>query len=68
MTFQESLDLPYFVSLAPEPRVGTVVFVYAQEPTEYSAQNSVPLEVALLGLQEFLETGERPSSVGWEHL
>jgi hypothetical protein len=68
LTFQESLDPPYYISLDPDPRRGTTIFVYAQEPTEYAAQNSVPIDVALTGLEEFIETGHRPASVPWERL
>lgn len=68
VTFQASLDPPYFISLASDQRVGTICFVYAQEDTEYSARNSVPIEAALDALLEFLTTAGRPHSIDWERL
>jgi hypothetical protein len=68
VTFQASLDPPYFISLGNKSTAGIIEFYYGDEETEYLAKNAVPFEMALHAAKEFLERRERPNGLLWEKL
>lgn len=68
VTFQYTLDPPYFISLGDPTRLGVVQFCYGRQWSEYLASNLVAWEAALAALREFAATGARPSNIGWEQL
>lgn len=67
LTFQYTLDPPYYTSLAdtPSPHMR---FWYAQEYTEYPGWNMISHEDAEQALREFFVTKQLPSCIRWEKL
>jgi Immunity protein Imm1 len=68
VTYQASLDPPYFISQGDKARAGTEWFCYGNEKTEYLAKNLVPMDQALLALKHFVESGTQPENLDWERL
>jgi hypothetical protein len=68
VTFQETNDPPYYISLG-ESNAGEVLeFVYGNEPTEYLARNAVLPAAAEVALEWFFTNGTRPPNLAWERL
>ncbi len=55
-----------FHSLGDIGRKGHLVFLNRDQLDEFMAEMAIPTTVALDAAVEFVETGERPSSVRWE--
>lgn len=68
VTYQDSLDPPYFISLGNKDRSDVEWFCYANEETEYFAKNLVPVEQGLAALKEFVDNRTRPMILTWEQL
>jgi hypothetical protein len=72
VTYQHSLDPPYFISLKEIPvRPGEaecVSFVYGGEATEYAGINVVPYGTARAALASFVANLGKPSGLQWEQL
>jgi hypothetical protein len=68
VTFQATLDPPYFVSLGDKDRSGTEWFCYGNEQTEYLAKNLVPMDQGLAALKHFVESRTQPENLAWERL
>ena len=68
VTFQASLDPPYFISAGDRLRGGVVSYCYGQELSEYLANNLVPWDAGLAAVEEFLRTGKHPRCIEWERL
>ncbi len=68
LTFQKSLDPPYFISLGDVGREGVEWFCYAGERTEYLASNLISLDVAMAALKHFVDFRTKPECVEWEQL
>jgi hypothetical protein len=68
VTYQDSLDPPYFISLGDKVTAGTEWFLYGQEESEYLARNLVPMSKGLEALKEFVINRMQPANVEWECL
>jgi hypothetical protein len=68
VTYQDSLDPPYFISIGNSQEEGVETFLYGGEPTEYLAANLVTLARGYGALREFFESGTRPTACSWEQL
>ena len=68
VTFQNSLDPPYYISLGDPTREGIVTFWYGDDLNEYLSRNEVPTEEAEKALLYFLENTARPPNLHWEQL
>ena len=68
ITYQDSLDPPYFISQGNPNEDGIETFVYGGESTEYLAVNLVNLARGFGALREFFETNGRPTTCAWETL
>jgi len=68
VTFQESLDPPYYISLGHLRGDGITSFCYGNEETEYMNQNLVPFALGLDALISFVLNRQRPSNIEWERL
>ena len=68
VTFQESLDPPYYISLGSFRDDGITSFCYGNEDTEYLNQNRVPLQSGLDALLFFVLHRGRPPGLEWECL
>lgn len=68
ITYQDSLDPPYFVSLGNRNATTSVWYWYGDEETEYAPWNVVDSEVILPTLEAFVTTAGRPETVDWEQL
>lgn len=68
VTFQESQNPPYFISLGNANAVGTEWFCYGQEESEYLASNLVDPNEGRLALVEFIKKGVKPEVISWEKL
>ena len=68
VTFQESNDPPYYISLGDHSASGVLEFVYGNEPTEYLARNAVSNEAARGALDWFFKNGSRSTLFPWESL
>ena len=67
VTYQDSLDPPYFISLG-EDTDGVEWFCYGNEHTEYLRSNTIAWPLALDALKEFMESRSRPECLNWERL
>jgi hypothetical protein len=67
LTFQGSLDPPYYVSLTNSADAD-MWFYYAKEYTEYPGANMISHDDAERALREFFETKRLPSAIRWEKL
>jgi hypothetical protein len=68
VTYQDSLDPPYFISLGDKERLGTEWFCYGNEQTDYLATNLVPISQGKSALRHFLVSRSRPDNLSWERL
>jgi hypothetical protein len=68
VTYQDSLNPPYFISLGNKERVGTEWFCYGNEETEYLATNLVPMDQGKTALKHFVENRTQPENLAWERL
>jgi hypothetical protein len=68
VTFQETNDPPYFISLGDPEITGVLEFCYGNEPTEYLARNAVSNEAAQQALNWFIENRTCPTFFPWERL
>jgi len=68
VTFQESLDPPYYISLGHLRRDGITSFCAGNEDTEFLNQNVIPFSLGMGALKSFVVTRERPSNIEWECL
>ena len=68
VTYQDSLDPPYFISLGNAEEEGVEVFVYGGESTEYLKANLVSLARGFGALSEFFQSDTRPEACQWEKL
>ena len=68
VTYQDSLDPPYFISLGNKERSGTEWFCYGNEQTEYLAMNLVPMDQGIAALKHFVENRTQPENIAWERL
>lgn len=68
VTYQDSLEPPYFISLGNAEEKGVETFMYGGEPTEYHAANLVSLACGFGALGEFFCCDRRPETCRWEQL
>ncbi len=68
VTYQDSLDRPYFISQGDKGSHGTEWFCYGNERTEYLARNLAPTDQGMAALKHFVEIRTRPKNVDWERL
>lgn len=68
LTYQESADPPYYISLGRLDADGEEWFCYGQERTEYLARNLVPSEIIGPTIKMFVTEPFRPTTVMWEQL
>ncbi len=68
VTFQESLDPPYYVSLGDINREGVTSFYYGNEETEYPLRNAVSVEQGQQALAFFVKNRSKPTNINWEKL
>jgi hypothetical protein len=68
VTYQESLDPPYYISLGDLNCKGVTSFWYAGEETEYLLQNAIPAEQGQQALAFFVINRTRPTNINWEKL
>lgn len=66
LTYQDSLDPPYFISLGDPARGGVEWFCYGNERTEYMAKNLIPYDQGVDVLRFFIEYNSRSDSIVWE--
>ncbi|ARU54286.1 immunity protein Imm1 [Oleiphilus messinensis] len=68
VTYQDSLDPPYLISLGEREQPGTEWFCYGNEESEYLGRNLVSITLADNALKCFFTSNERPSVLKWEQL
>jgi hypothetical protein len=68
VTFQQSLDPPYFISLGDPSRTDVVNFVYGNENSEYLGRNAIPMNEAESALIAFVRDRIKPANLAWERL
>ncbi len=68
VTYQDSLDPPYFISLGDKEAPGTECFRYGGEETEYLARNLVSTSRGMDALEQFVINRMRPGNLEWERL
>ena len=68
VTYQESLDPPYFISLGDKEALGTEWFRYGGEETEYLARNLVSTNKGMDALKQFVINRMQPGNLEWERL
>ena len=68
ITFQESLDPPYYISLGHLRDDGVTSFCSGNEDTEFLNQNVVPFAPGMEALIFFVRNCERPPNIEWECL
>jgi len=68
LTFNESLEPPYFISLGNSAEIGVITFCWGNQETEYLKRNSVPFAKGLEALSFFLNHLSRPPNLDWERL
>jgi len=68
LTYQDSLDPPYYISLGNAKAEGTFWFCYGQEESEYSLSNEVEYKKGLEAIKLFFEKTGRPNNISWEKL
>jgi len=66
VTYEESLDPPYYISMGDPAEEGTDWFCYGGEESEYLAKNLVPFGSALEALRSFFEKPGLPTQLKWE--
>jgi hypothetical protein len=68
VTYQHSLDPPYFISLGDREALGTEWFRYGGEETEYLASNLVSTNKGMDALKQFVINRIQPGNLEWERL
>jgi hypothetical protein len=68
VTYQSSLDPPYFISAGDPRRSGEIPFEYAAQTTPYAAFNAIALSEGRAALIAYLASGELPAGIDWERL
>lgn len=68
ITFQESLDPPYYISSSGGCDDETIDFNYGNEVTEYSQANAIPKKLAVAALRQFFADHKMPTNIAWENL
>ena len=68
VTYQQSLDPPYYISLGNTAADGVDWFCYGEERTEYLSSNMVSIESAYRALREFFSSNVMPTTPNWERL
>ena len=68
ITYQRSLEPPYFISLGDPTGQGTTWFHHGGEPTEYLARNLVRADLVWPTVEAFIATLARPETIRWESL
>jgi hypothetical protein len=68
ITYQHSLDPPYFISRGNNGAIGQVWFCYGQERTEYTSRNVVSLLSGWSIVRSFFDAPGRPDGIEWEML
>jgi hypothetical protein len=68
VTFNESLDPPYYISLGDLTRTGVKTFCWGKQETEYLARNIVSAPEGKTALAHFLTHLNRPPNLRWEKL
>lgn len=68
VTFQHSLDPPYYISKGKDFGDQVIEFNYGNETTEYMKKNAIPKGEALTSLKLFLVNRDLPSNLIWERL
>ena len=68
VTYQSSLDPPYFISAGQPDRAGEIRFLYAGETTPYSAANAISVSDGRRALIEYVRDGGLPEGIEWERL
>ena len=68
VTFQESLNPPYYISLGDPGCDGATSFWYSGEETEYLFRNAVSVEDGQKALAFFVINRTKPVNINWEKL
>jgi hypothetical protein len=68
VTYEHSVDPPYYISLGEHPGDGGIEFCHGNELIEYSLTNAVPFADGLQALKLFLESGDLPNNLRWGKL
>jgi len=68
VTFNESLDPPYYISLGDPSKTGVITFCWGKQETEYLASNMVSVIEGRKALEHFLAHLSRPPNLKWEKL
>jgi hypothetical protein len=69
LTFEETLDPPYYISLGETTRDGIgPLFIHGGQGVDHAARNLVAWDLGLEALLQFLTTGKRPCAIDWEQL
>lgn len=68
VTYQDSNDPPYFISLGNDKSDAVIVFNYGKEETEYLMRNAIPFKSALLAVESFFRSTGRYEGIAWEKL
>jgi hypothetical protein len=68
VTYQDSLDPPYYISQGDSGNEVPVTFQYGGEETEYLGQNIVDLHPAMNALQDFFGSSSLYAGIEWERL
>lgn len=68
LTYQDSLEPPYFISSGVAKSSDTIWFCYGQEESEYMESNEVPLTDGWNAVKSFFEKSGRPANLSWEAL
>ena len=68
LTFQGSLDPPYYRSRGEADSQGDLWFIYAKENTRFPARDSVPIASARDALNEYLSTRTLPTVITWDEV
>ncbi|GGM45056.1 hypothetical protein GCM10012275_15130 [Longimycelium tulufanense] len=58
-------DAGIFWTRAEQPRHGTTAYYFPGHPFSAPSEVEVPLETVRAGVQEYLDTGQRPSCAAW---
>lgn len=67
LTYQDSLDPPYFASLG-ETGGPAVMYCWGRQWSEYPGENVVSLNDGMAAVREFLTSRRRPEMLSWEQL
>ena len=68
VTYQDSIDPPYYISQGDADNDESVFFQYGGEETEYLGQNVVELQPALNAIRDFFRSSSIYSGLEWERL